>query len=290
MLDIRSEIQEGLRYQKLGMLEQALQRFQVATDGATEPAIIGEGLCRQALVYRAWCRWDEAIGAARRSAAIALGARLDEQYAEALNAEAIVHQERGVFDEAIALYEIIARMRVSDRVRGLALQNLGSIAGERAELDRADAYFRESQRCFSKAGYAWGVAFALNNQAAVALYRGRFKEAEVLAGQSIVAAKKVGDLELIGIASLNAAEALASQNRVPEAERMALDALRYFEIEESELRRAQAYRVCGDLRLLQGDRDKARQFYIDATALAERVGSQREVERIRDAMEVLNGA
>jgi tetratricopeptide (TPR) repeat protein len=287
MNDLRGQLEEGLRYQKLGMLDQALEQYRVAIDSATDPEIISEGFCRESLVYRAWCRWDEAIRSARRSATIALSARLDDHYAQALNAEAIVHQERGAFDAAITLYEIIVRMKVSDRLYGITYQNMGSIAAQRADFDKAKGYFRESQRHFARAGYAWGEAFALNNQAAAAHDAGHMKEAEIIAGQAIVAAKKVGDLELLGIAMLNSAQALAPQQRLVQAEQLAHDALRYFEIEENDLRRTQCYRVLGDIKLLQGDREEAHNMYARALGLAQSVGSERETLLIRDAMELV---
>ena len=287
MLDPRSRLEEGLRYHKLGMLDEALEHYRVAIDTASDPEVVSEGYCREALAYRAGCRWDEAINSARRSATVALGARLDEQYAQALNAEAIVHQERGAFDSAMTLYEIIVRMTVSDRLSGITLQNMGAIAAQRAELDTAREYFRESQRYFVRAGYPWGEAHALNNQAAVALDAGRLKEAEVIAGHAIVAAKKVGDLELLGKAMMNLAEAIAPQRRLDQAETLALDALRYFEIEENDLRRAQCYRVLADIKVLQRRPTDAERLYGQALGLARSVGSELEAARIRDAMEVL---
>jgi tetratricopeptide (TPR) repeat protein len=287
MLDPRGRLEEGLRYQKLGMLDEALEQYRVAIDAASDPEVVSEGYCRESLAYRAGCRWDEAINSARRSATVALGARLDEQYAQALNAEAIVHQERGAFDAAMTLFDIIVRMTVSDRLFGITFQNMGAIAAQRAELDTANWYFRESQRYFARAGYALGEAHALNNQAAVALDMGRLKEAEVIAGHAIVAAKKVGDLELLGKAMMNLAEALAPQRRLDQAEALALDALRYFEIEENDLRRAQCYRVLGDIKVLQGFRAEAEHLYSQGVGLARSVGSEREATRIRDAMELL---
>ena len=290
MIDSRGQLEEGLRYQKLGMLDQALEQYRVAIEAATEPDVISEALCRESLVYRAWCRWEEAIHTARKSATVALSARLDDHYAQALNAEAIVHQERGSFDAAMALYEIIVRMHVSDRLHGITFQNMGSIAAQRADFESARNYFRESQRHFARAGYSWGEAFALNNQAAVALDAGRLKEAEVIAGQAIIAAKKVGDLELLGIAMMNSAEALAPQGRVVVAEQLAADALRYFEIEENDLRRAQCYRVLGDIKLLQCAREAALDMYSRGLGLAQSVGSEREMLRIRDALELASAA
>jgi tetratricopeptide (TPR) repeat protein len=276
-----------MRYQKLGMLQEALATYRVVMDSAVDPETISEAHFREAHVHRAWCRWDDAVLAARRSATVALQARLDDHYAQALNAEGIVHQERGAFDAAMAVYEIIVRMAVGDRLSGMVYGNMASIAAQRADLDTARKYFRESRLCWARAGYPPGEAAALNNHAAAALDAGRLKEAEVIAGQAIVAAKKVGDLELLGIAMMNAAEALAPQRRFGEAEPLALDALRYFEIEENDLRRAQCLRVLGDIKVLQGSRAEAETLYSQAADLAQSVGSEREATRIRDAMEVL---
>ena len=287
MLDPRGRLEEGLRYHRLGMLDEALENYRVAIDGASDPEVLSEGYCREAHTYRAGCRWDEAIHSARRSATVALGARLDEKYAQALNAEAIVHQERGAFDAAMTLFEIIVRMTVSDRLSGITFQNMGAIAAQRADLGTAKEYFRESQRYFARAGYPWGEALALNNQSAAALDAGNLKEAEVIAGHAIVAAKKVGDLELLGGAMLNLAESIAPQRRLDQAETLALDALRYFEIEENDLRRAQCYRVLGDIKVLQGCRADAERLYSQAIGLARSVGSEREATRIGDAMELL---
>ena len=278
---------EGLRYYKLGMLDEALEHYRVAIDAGSDPEVVSEGYCREAHAYRASCRWEDAISSARRSATVALGAHLDEQYAQALNAEAIVHQERGAYDAAMSLFEIIVGMTVSDRLSGITFVNMGAIAAQRADLDTARHYFRESHRCFARAGYPWGEAFALTNQAAAALDAGRLKEAEVIAGHAVVAAKKVGDLELLGAAMLNLAEAIAPQRRLDQAEALALDALRYFEIEENDLRRAQCYRVLGDIKVLQGWRPDAQRLYSQAIGLACSVGSEREATRIRDAMELL---
>jgi tetratricopeptide (TPR) repeat protein len=287
MLDLRRTLEEGLRYHKLGMLDEALEHYRVAIDAASDPEVVSEGYCREAHTYRASCRWDDAINSARRSATVAREAHLDEQYAQALNAEAIVHQERGAYDAAMTLFEIIVGMTVSDRLSGITFVNMGAIAAQRADLDTARHYFRESHRCFARAGYPWGEAFALTNQSAVALDAGRLKEAEVIAGHAVVAAKKVGDLELLGAAMLNLAEAIAPQRRLDQAESLALDALRYFEIEENDLRRAQCYRVLADIKVLQGWRPDAQRLYSQAIGLACSVGADREVTRIRDAMELL---
>ena len=80
---------------------------------------------------------------------------------------------------------------------------------------------------------------------------------------------------------------LSATRRLDQAESLALDALRYFEIEENDLRRAQCYRVLADIKVLQGCRSDAPRLYSQAIGLASSVGSEREATRIRDAMELL---
>ncbi|MGH7663548.1 MAG: hypothetical protein ACRENI_04530 [Gemmatimonadaceae bacterium] len=290
MIEPETQLEEGLRYQKLGMLHKALEHYEATADSSADPAVVGEAYRREAHVYRAWCRWDEAIDAARRSATLARTNNLQDLYGEALNAEAIVHQERGDFDRALALYERILGSKVGDRLRGIALQNMGSLAAQRADLDAAEKYFRQSFRYFRRAGYAWGEAFALNNQSAVALDSGRFKLAEVLGGQALTAASKIGDQELMGIAELNTAEALAGQRELERAEAHAHDALGHFGPDGKELRLAQCYRVLGDVRTMRGEQRHAFDAYTRALGLAEAAGAHREVSRIRDCMQLLNVA
>lgn len=284
MHDARTHIAEGVRFQKLGLHQRALQQFEASLAASQDPEITGEVLVHQAQVYRAWCKWDEAIGAARRAAETARDAKLERIQAEALNAEAIVHQELGHFDDAVILFERILALDIDDRLRGVVYQNLGSIAAQRSDLSRAEEYFRSSYRFFGLAGYRWGEAFALSNSAAVALLGGRFKEAEVIGGQAMRAAKKVGDLELLGIASMNTGEALACQKQIDRAEELLSEALGYFRHEANDLRRAQCLRVLGDVRMIAGEREEARRMYAEALRLAEQVGSEREASRMRDCL------
>jgi tetratricopeptide (TPR) repeat protein len=287
MLDPRVQLDEGLRYEKLGMLEQALKHYEQTAGAADDPSLLGEAYRRESLVYRAWCKWDKAIEAARRCATVARMNNHSEMYAAALNAEAIVHQERGDFDRAVPLLEEILGLKLDDKLHGVAHQNLGSIYAQRVEFARAEEHFRTSYASFQRAGYRWGEAFALNNTAALHLASGKLKLAEVIAGQAMIAAKKVGDLELLGVASMNAAEALAGQGEVARAETLATTALDYFVLEENDLRRAQCMRVLGDIKIRQGEASEARRYYRQALGLAQSVGSELEMGRITDCLELV---
>jgi ATP/maltotriose-dependent transcriptional regulator MalT len=287
MLDAHGELDEGLRYEKVGMLRRALDKYESTARRTDDPEIVAEALLREAWAYRAWCKWDKALDAAQRSATIAQRANLEVPYAEALNAEAMVYHARGEFGAAIPRYEEILSVTNDQRMRGVSLQNLGSIAAQRGDLDSAEWLFLESSRCFQRAQYTWGEAVALNNYAAVALDRGKLQLAEVIARQAMEAAEKVGDLELLGIAAMNAAEALAPRRELVRAEVLAMTALGHFTREENGLRRAQCLRVLGDVQLLRGDLAGAGRFYERALRQAEAAGSEYEGSRIRDCLEVV---
>lgn len=279
----REQLDEGLRLQKAGLLEEALQHFDAAAHNDDE-TIRATALCRKADLYRVWSRWEEATDCAREGAALARRAGAYSLYAEAINAEANVYHQRGEFDSAVPLYERVLEMPVDDRVRGLALQNMGAIAAQREDLDSAERLFLDSYWHFRRAGYDWGVAFVLNNQAAAALDRGRYASAAAISRQAMEAARHVDDFELLGIATLNYAEALAAQGDLARAETLAAGALGFFVLAKSEVHRAQCLRVMGDIYVQTGDRARARACYTQGLEVAVPLGARYDTNKLRDAL------
>jgi tetratricopeptide (TPR) repeat protein len=276
-------INEGFRLQKAGLLEEALQLYDTAAK-SDDAAVRASALCRMSDLFREWSSWDRAAECARESAALARRAGAYSLYAEALHAEANVYHQRGEFEAAIPLYERVLEMPVDDRVRGLALQNMGAIAAQRADLDTAERLFLDSYWHFRRAGYDRGVAFVLNNQAAAALDRGRFSSAATIARQAIEAARQAGDFELLGIATLNYAEALAAQDELGRAESLAAGALGFFVLANSDVHRAQCLRVLGDIYAKTGERARARACYTQGLELAMGLGSRFDAEKLRQAL------
>jgi tetratricopeptide (TPR) repeat protein len=279
----REQLEEGLRLQKAGLLEEALQLYDAASRSA-DKTVRAMALCRKADLYRVWSRWEQAADSAREGAAVARNAGEYTLYAEAINAEANVYHQRGEFDAAVPLYERVLELPVDDRVRGLALQNMGSIAAQREDLDAAERLFLDSYWHFRRAGYDWGVAFVLNNQAAAALDRGRFSSAASIARQAMEAARQVDDFELLGIATLNYAEALAAQDDLARAESLAAGALGFFVLAKSEVHRAQCLRVLGDIYVRRGETARARACYMQGLEVAVPLGSRFDTDKLRDAL------
>jgi tetratricopeptide (TPR) repeat protein len=276
-------IDEGFRLQKAGLLEEALQQYDAAASSG-DVTVRARALCRKADLYREWSRWDQATDCARQGAALARGAGAYSLYAEAINAEANVYHQRGEFDAAVPLYERVIEMPVDDRVRGLALQNMGAIAAQREDLDGAERLFLDSYWHFRRAGYDRGVAFVLNNQAAAALDRGRFSSAATIARQAMEAARQVNDFELLGIATLNYAEALAAQEDLARAESLAAGALGFFVLAKSDVHRAQCLRVLGDIYVRRGELSRARACYMQGLEVAVPLGSRFDTDKLRSAL------
>ena len=260
-----------------------MQLYDTASRSA-DGTIRALALCRKADLYRVWSRWDQATDSAREGAAVARKAGEYTLYAEAINAEANVYHQRGEFDAALPLYERVLELPVDDRVRGLALQNMGAIAAQREDLDAAERLFLDSYWHFRRAGYDWGVAFVLNNQAAAALDRGRYSSAAAIARQAMEAARQVDDFELLGIATLNYAEALAAQDDLPRAESLAAGALGFFVLAKSDIHRAQCLRVLGDIYVRRGETSRARACYMQGLEVAVPLGSRVDTDKLRDSL------
>src|SRR5919201_6732039 len=92
LLDAREELESGERYERSGALDRALVCYDRAEAAADDPSVLAEALRRKAVVLRLRCEWEEAIQVARRSGDVAREAGLLDCLAEALTAEAAVHQ------------------------------------------------------------------------------------------------------------------------------------------------------------------------------------------------------
>ena len=272
-------LREAVRLERGGLLEKALVELGVAAL-SDDPAVLAQALRHQADIHRARCQWDEALGLARRSAEAARAAGLSELEAEAINAEAAVHLTRRAFDIAEPLFERMLAITGDPRVQGIALQNLGISAAEQGHLEEARRRFMESHDRFDAAGYLRGQATTLVNSGRIALLEGDDESAEQLCSRADALARRVGDLELSALASLNLAEALLRRGRFEEAEPPASVALGYFTGVGNDWRRIECLCLFGDITRAGGDAETAGQCYRRALQLARDSDTTREVERI----------
>ena len=239
---------EGVALQKAGMLPQALRLFIDAANDP-DPRVAAEAFRRQASIHRLNSKWPEAIAATHASADIARKNGLVDLEAEALNAEAIVYQVRGVFDAAVPLLNRVLELAGAayPKIRGNALQNLGAIAAQQGDFPSARARFLEAAEAFRKAGYSWGEANVLNNFARAALDHGNFALAADMLRSAHGAARRVGDKDLISLSLMNLAEATLGGGDPRQAQEQAEEALMFFSAADNAPRQIECLRILGDI-------------------------------------------
>lgn len=277
-------IEEGIRAEKLGVLERALAAFETAATSTSEPDVIAEALIHQADVHRARCEWDLALARASEAKGIAERAGLVGRVAEATNAAAIVLMSQGNFAGALPLIEDVATAAPDMRMRGIALQNLGTIKAQQGQLGAAERAFAESYGCFQQAGYARGQAIALNNRGRIALDRRDAALAESILERALEAARGCEDGELIAIAMVNYAEAILARGDETRAEAMACSALGHFECSENTWRSVECLRLLGAIHQQRGNTDEATRCYERALGLARGIGARVEIAALEDCL------
>ncbi len=289
MPDALELLQEGRRAEKLGILNRALEAYEGAARASDDPAIVAEALVHQADVHRLCCEWDDAITCARDAQVMAITSGLDDRHAEALNAEAVVHMARGDFSAAMPLIEQLLEATTDARLRGIALQNLGTMRAQQGQLADAERAFAESYSCFLDCGYERGQAIALNNQGRVALDRGDLELAEQVLQRALRAAKAVDDTELIGITMVNVAEAILPRDAV-RAESFACSALGHFQHSRNTWRMIECLRLLGSVHEHRGNLGEAARCYQRALDMAREIGARVEISALEGCLQRLSPA
>jgi tetratricopeptide (TPR) repeat protein len=290
MADPQELIELGLRHEKTGELDAALEYYRRAEAEATDAMNISEAIRRQSVVLRRRSDWDASIELARKAGRVAAAAHLLDQFAQTLNTEAATLLMRGDLVEASRLFEKVVQGTSEDpRVRAIALQNLGTIAAQSGEWDRSRDCFRESVQCFQRAEDAWGEAVALNNYGRAALDHGNMVMAEELLEQAVAAARRVEDYDSASLAMLNQAEALAGMKQLPRATALATAALEFYASSGNDFRHSEALRILGDIDLKRGDAASARQRYTEALVLASAADAPVEMQVVRARLAALDG-
>ena len=280
-------LREGMVHQRAGTLDAAMACYQRIA-GSPDPALASAGWRHVAGVHRLHSDWDAAIDAARRAATLAEEAGLRELYAEALNAEAIVHQMREDFAKATPLLERMLEITADSKGQGIALQNLGSIAAQQGDFTRARQYFLRSHRCFEQAGYTHGVAFVLNNFGRAALDHANARVALPMLEDALGAARRVGDQDLEALVHRNLAEAAVAIDDRDGARTHLEAAERSFAAAGNRARLVECLRLRGELAEREQGSDAAREQYRLAQSLATEVGALGEAARIAERLQALD--
>jgi tetratricopeptide (TPR) repeat protein len=281
---------DGVRAERAGALDRALLCYQSVADTADDPDLRAEALTRQADVHRARCDWQSALEAARRAQTIAESTAppLLQRLAEAVNAEANVLLCTGDFVAAAAKYELIAARAGDARIRGIALQNLGSVYAQCGQPQAAERAFNESFEQFQTCGYKRGQAIALNNLGRLALDSRDCARARPLLAAALSLAQDEEDHDLSALASINLAAALCDEGQLDRAQDLAMAALGYFSDCANRFREIECLRLIGDINAKCEDRDNAVRCYQLALNLAEQIGSEPEMLATRERLAALS--
>jgi tetratricopeptide (TPR) repeat protein len=284
-VDPYDELNAAVIHERQGETDQALDHYRAAEALAGADAwLSSEVLRRQAYLHHARSEWEVSLDLARRAAAAAHGAALNDQHAEALIAVAWVHVARGAHAEAVPELEKVATLTEDPRITGLAIHNLGAIAAERGDWELSRKHFMDSVQRFQAAGYQRGVAFAHNNYGRAALDHGNFALASDLLQQAVSSAKKAADPDLLALATMNVAEALGGTGDLVGAESMAKAALAHFTSTGNGWRRVECERLLGDLAMKADQRDAAREWWGSALETARAIGAQLEVVKLEERL------
>jgi tetratricopeptide (TPR) repeat protein len=285
MMDESSQlIADGVRAERTGAYDRALEAFRLAGACSGDPETCARALTHEADVLRAQCAWDDAISAARRAQGIAWDADLADRYLEALNAEANVLSARGRFDEARPILERVAAGSTDLRLRGIALQNLGTIHAQSGQHATAERAFNQSLGAFKRAEYRRGECIALNNLGRLALDCGDCGRASPLLESAFAIAREIEDHELTALARLNLAWSLCARGELDRAQDHAMSALGHFSSCENRWREIECFRLIGDINERCEDWANAERCFGLALNLAEQIGSEPEVRATEDRL------
>ena len=254
-------IEEGLRLHERGLSEEALGCFRQALRVDPTPASASRAHRGAARVHTRSGHWRAAAREIRRATAMAESAGDGDLVAEALNGRGMLHHTRGRLERAAHFYRTGLRFARAPKVRGMVLQNLGSVAASEHSFAAADQRFSESEENFRLAGYSRGLAIAANNRAAIALDTGNFGGARERAERAVEAARSVGDFELLSIALVNLADALYHLGRIAESEAAVAEAFGQLTLQSNPWRRAQCLQIMGNVRRELGYPKEARRCY-----------------------------
>jgi tetratricopeptide (TPR) repeat protein len=285
MSDPREHIADGVRAERAGSLDRALESFQAASRAAgADAAARSEALTRTADVYREQCNWEAGLAAAREAQSLARQAGLERQLADARIAEGNVLMIRGDFVAAMPIFEEVARSHAEPQLRGIALQNIGSMLAQRGQFGAAERAFQESLGNFQKAGYHRGEVIAWNNLGRLAVDRGDHARARPMLERAVVEAAAIEDAELGALASQNLATALAGTGEPDRAQDLAMSALGHFSGCRNHYREIECLRLIGDINARSGDAVSARRCYERALNLAETIESEVEARVTRQRL------
>ncbi|MGH7508389.1 MAG: HD domain-containing phosphohydrolase [Gemmatimonadales bacterium] len=238
---------EALRLDRQGRIGEAGERYQaIIGTGASPAATLAEALRRMGVIHH---RRNEPLVArdlCTRSFEIASALPDDRLAAEALNALAGFEMENGALERAGEIYgRAVALGGVSDEVRGRIEQNLGILANIQGKHEEALGHYGRALDACRRGGDERGCAYAYHNLGMVSADQKEWGKAEAYFRKSLHLAELLHDLRLRGLCLLNYAEVHLALQQYEHARRSAEEALGIFDELDTQLAKADAYKMLG---------------------------------------------
>jgi putative nucleotidyltransferase with HDIG domain len=242
-------LHDARQHERSGRIAEAIAGYEAAAEAAAETgswAVQAEALRRLGVLQHHRNEPVAAREAFRRSYDVAQAAGDAVLAAQALNALALLALERGELETA---GEILRRALVlgcaSDDLRARIEQNLGVLANVHGDHAGAFDHYRRALEASQGAGNSQACAIAYHNLGMVSADRGEWAAADSYFRQSLAIAEEIGDRHLEGLCHLNHAEVLLARQQYQDAQHSAERALDIFSRLESQIDKADAYRVLG---------------------------------------------
>lgn len=287
-LSLRLLLEEGVRYERAGVVLRAVECFEQITQRADhDPAMAAEAWWRLANLHRLHSKWDDALDSSRRSIALAQKYGLADTEADALNIKGAVWMMRGDFDQARTLFSRMLDLAEDPAIRGKALQNLGGLAAEDRNFDEAERLFSASRVEFGRAGDARGEACSLLNIGRLKVEQGFPLEARGILEAAVAGARQSGDLEMHAAALLNLGIAINELGDDIEAEARITTAYGQFTIADIPLQRVRCLMQLATLASTRGEPAAARVCLTHARQVATLSGLPREIRLIEEQLTAL---
>lgn len=240
-------LEEAVRLDRQGRIAEAGERYQaiVGSDSVPEP-VLAEALRRLGVIHHRRNEPLQARDCCGRSLDLASELQDDKLTAEALNALAGFEMENGSLDRAAEIYgRALALAGVSDDVRGRIEQNLGILANIKGEHASALGHYQRALEACRRAGDERGCAYAYHNLGMVSADQQQWGAAEGYFRRSLHLAELLQDLRLRGLCLLNYAEVHLALQQYDHARRSAEEALGIFDELDTQLAKADAYKMLG---------------------------------------------
>jgi len=270
-------LREGRAHELGGCITEALQCYTAAVEAAewtSDRPIVAESLRRSGIVHHRRNEPALARQLCERSHRIAIDLKDDLLAAEALNALAGFDFESGAMQAARAKFqEALALGGASPYLRGRTEQNLGILANVRGDTVEAMAHYRQSLLSFESIGDERGCAIAYHNLGMLSADGKQWDDADRYYSLCLAASRRLGDIHLEALALLNHAEVHLVRGLYDQARHNAETALGVFDQLESEIDKADAYRVIGQVYRETGRYPLAESRLKNAMELAVNTGS-----------------